>query len=102
MLLFAEVSQECAPLLTGLSQVDWQRAKLCYISAAHRPAKMWINLFDFFGFGVVAIPPHVHKAVAERGDFVAYNRSNPTLRRCLEEDFAAPADSGRTCGPQPV
>ena len=32
-----------------------------------RPAAMWINLFDFYGYDVVPIPSNVRLALAERG-----------------------------------
>lgn len=52
-----------------------------------RPGALWTNLFDFYGFDCVAIPENVRK-VAKRGNFIAFNRSNPSLRRLSTQDLA--------------
>ena len=51
-----------------------------------RPAKNWTSLFDFYGFECVAIPQKF-KRMAKRGDFIAFNRSNPELRHLTTEDL---------------
>ena len=45
-----------------------------------RPFKMWKNLFEFYGFGVVQLPGSVVRKSLYRGQFIAYNLGNPLVR----------------------
>ena len=49
-----------------------------------KPTKHWVNLFDFYGFDCVEVPLKVRKW-AKRGDMIAFNRSNPQLRRMTSD-----------------
>jgi hypothetical protein len=86
--LCTEVAEHVEPSLAGVlvhnlvshSDLIWFSSEEPNTNQAHyhhcneQPDKFWINLFDFFGYGVTRIPDLIFKATAGRGKFLFYKK----------------------------
>lgn len=89
MALCTEVAEHIEPpfsatlvrSLTQLSDLVWFSFEPPNTNPAHRhhpnemPAKFWINLFEFFGYGCYMLPDEVFNACEGRGRMIFYNKS---------------------------
>ena len=65
------------------------RTRVLRLTSVRVPAgrKLWVSLFNFYGFKCVPLPELARKLSRWRGDFIAYNTSNRKLLRLAQDDF---------------
>lgn len=73
-------SSQLIQTITTYSDLVWFSFEAAASNSAHyhhcneQPDKFWINLFDFFGYKPISIPPEIGKSLAFRGTHIFYNK----------------------------